>query len=219
MTATPATPVTATLASVLSAAAVGDVAEGVLIPLSAQGKLRITYNWLYSALNCDPGDNSDFVWLLTKTDQQHVTLSPRDGYRGMTLYASVRDDWSWYVQVQAPHSADWITAVGRNEIMTVEGRDLLTLSLRGWNDQYITVNQAISGHDGHSGFRLQSITGTDPDARVFFLGVTRLCQPGLGLPLRSALTPEAIRSALGPAAEGARPSGTALPDYLHGLLR
>jgi hypothetical protein len=204
--------VTATLADVLNAAAIGAVAEGVLIPLSAQGKLRVTYNWLYSALNCDRGDNSDFIWVLTKRDQQHVVLSPRDGYAGKTLYASVRDDWSWFVQVQAPHSADWITGVGQDEIMAVEGLDLLTLSLRGWNGQYVTVNSASSDHDGHSGCRLQSLTGGDKNARTFFLGVTRLCQPGLDLPLRSALTPQAIESILGPAADAAR------PEFLHALL-
>lgn len=204
---------TTTMADALNAAAIGDVAEGVLIPLSGQGKLRITYNWLYSALNCDPTDNSDFVWILTKRDQQQVVLSPRDRYVGSTLYASVRDDWDWFVQVQAPHSAYWITGADRDEIMTVEGQDLLTLSLRGWNDQYITVNGARSDHDRHWGFRLQSITGDYPKSRVFFLGVTRLCQPGLGLPLRSALTPQTIKSVLGPAADGAG------PEYLHGLLR
>lgn len=202
----------APLAAVLQDAAVGDVAEAVLIPLSQQGKLRVTYNWLYSALNCDPNDNSDFVWVLTKLDAQHVSLSPRDQYRGMRLYASVRDDWSWFVQVQAPHSADWIRAVGRNEIMAVEGSDLLTISLRGWNNQYITVNSARSDHDGHSGYRLQSIDGGDRNARTFFLGITTLLQPQLALPHRSELTPDRIETALGAAAE------PGLADYLHRTL-
>lgn len=204
---------TAALADVLRAAAAGNVAEGVLIPLSRQGKLRVTYDWLYSALNCDPADDSDFIWVLTKLDERHVLLSPRDQHAGKTLYSSVRDDWDWFTQVQAPYSADWITAAGRDEIMTVEGRDLLTLSLRGWNGQYITVNSTVSAHDGHSGYRLQSMTGGDVNARVFFLGVTRLYQPGLDLPLRSALTPKLIKSALGPAGDAE------LPEYLHGLLR
>jgi hypothetical protein len=204
--------VTSALVPALRAAATGPVAEGVLIPLSQQGKLRVTYDWLYSALNCDPSDESDFLWVLTKRDDQHVVLSPRDQHIGKTLYASVRDDWNWFVQVQAPHSADWITAVGRNEILAFEGGELLTLSLRGWNGQYVTVNQAPSDHDWHSGYRLQSITGGDPAARTFFLGVSRLLQPGLDLPLRSALTPQAIASLLGPTADAT------LPKYLHGLL-
>ena len=204
---------TASFADALRLAAVGDVAAAVLVPLSGQGKLRVTYNWLYSALNCDPLDVSDFVWLLSKVDEHHISLSPRDGYAGKHLYSSVRDDWDWYVQVQAPYSADWITAVGRNEILLVEGDDLLTISLRGWNSEYLTVNTAISAHDDHSGYRLRSVSGGDHKARTFFLGITELLQPGLDLPLRSELSVEQIGVALGPAAE------PGLIAYLHRSLR
>ncbi|HEY5820510.1 MAG TPA: hypothetical protein VIT20_00950 [Propionibacteriaceae bacterium] len=177
---------TMSLGQGLRAAAVGDVAAGVLVPLSKQGKLRVTYNWLYSALNCDPQDDSDFIWLLTKIDDTHISLSPRDPYAGMRLYASVRDDWDFYVQVQAPHSADWITAVGRNETLLVEGGDLMTLSLRGWNNQYLTVDPGLSGHDNHSGYRVRSAVGADHLAQTFFFGVTEILQPGLALPLGQA---------------------------------
>lgn len=37
------------VADLLQAAAVGDLVDGVLIPLSQQGKVRVTYEWLYSA--------------------------------------------------------------------------------------------------------------------------------------------------------------------------
>lgn len=200
---------TGVLAEALATAAVGDVAEAVLIPLSKQGKLRVTYNWLYSALNCDPNDGSDFVWRLTKLDADHLALSPRDPYRGMQLYASVRDDWSWYVQVQAPYSADWITAIGRNEIIAVQGSDLLTISLQGWNGQYLSVNTTITGHDDHAGFKLQSQNPVDANSRTFFLGVTALLQPNLGLPLRTELDPNTIQTLLGAAAE------PGLAEYLH----
>ncbi len=203
---------TAVLAEVLSAAAVGDVAEAVLIPLSKQGKLRVTYDWLYSALNCDPNDNSDFIWILTKVDANHVALSPKDPHNGHQLYASVRDDWSWFVQVQAPHSADWITAIGRNEIMLVEGADLLTISLKGWNNQYVTVNTDLSAHDWHAGFRLQSIDGGDKNARTFFLGVTQLLQPELALPVREELTLDQLQEMFGPGQAD-------LAEYVHQTLR
>lgn len=38
----------------------GPVFAGQLVPLNNVGPLRITYNWLYSALNCDPNDKSPF---------------------------------------------------------------------------------------------------------------------------------------------------------------
>ncbi len=204
---------TTSFAKAFRLAAVGDVAAAVLVPLSGQGQLRVTYNWLYSALNCDPLDDSDFVWLLSKVDEHHISLSPRDGYAGKRLFSSVRDDWDWYVQVQAPYSADWITAVGRNEILLVEGDDLLTISLLGWNSEYLTVDSGISAHDDHSGYRLRSVSGGDHKAETFFLGITELLQPGLDLPLRSELSVQQIGAALGPAAE------PGLVAYLHRSLR
>jgi hypothetical protein len=187
----------------LAAATTGPVLEAVMIPLTNQGKLRVTYNWLYSALNCDPGDSSDFYWVLSKLDDTHVSLSPRDPYAGRRLYASVRDDWDWYVQVQAPHSADWITAVGRDEILGISGADLLTISLTGFNGQYVAVNSQLSVHDWHNGFRLQSVGTSDYNARTFFLGVTKLIQPAVTVPLRHELTSSHIENAL--AAAGVAP--------------
>lgn len=186
----------ASVTEALAAASTGPVLEAVMIPLTNQGKLRVTYNWLYSALNCDPGDSSDFCWLLSKLDDTHVSLSPRDPYAGRRLYASIRDDWSWYAQVQAPFSADWITAVGRDEILGITGADLLTVSLTGFNGQYLAVNSQLSVHDGHSGFRLQSVGTGDYNARTFFLGVTKLIQSAVAVPLRHELTSTQIETAL-----------------------
>lgn len=186
----------ASVTEVLAAATAGPVLEAVMIPLTNQGKLRVTYNWLYSALNCDPNDGSDFVWVLNKLNDTQVSLSPRDPYAGRRLYASIRDDWSWYAQVQAPFSADWITAVGRDEILGITGADLLTISLTGFNGQYLAVNSQLSVHDGHSGFRLQSVGTDNYNARTFFLGVTRLIQPAVHVPLRHELTSTVIETAL-----------------------
>lgn len=187
----------ATLRNAFAAAATGPLIEAEMIPLNDKGKLRVTYNWLYSALNCDSGDDSRFVWVLNKINETCISLSPKEQYRGMTLYASVRDDWSWYVQVQAPHSADWIREVRRNETLTLESlSDLLIVSLKGWNSQYIAVDTDISRHDNHSGYRLRSIGTDDVKARSWFLGVTQTLQAGLRLPLRHELTQEDIRREL-----------------------
>jgi hypothetical protein len=186
----------ASFLSAVAAAATGPLLDAEMIPLNNKGKLRVTYNWLYSALNCDPRDDSRFVWVLSKVDETHISLSPKEQYRNMKLYASVRDDWSWYVQVQAPHSADWIRAVGRNEILTLESSGLLTASLKGWNSQYVAVDANISPHDNHSGYRLRSIGTDDVKARSWFLGVTQTLQAGLRLPLWHELTQKDIRREL-----------------------
>ncbi|MGI8666827.1 MAG: hypothetical protein ACR2N4_12465 [Jatrophihabitans sp.] len=205
----------ASVTELLTAATAGPVLEAVLIPLTKQGKLRVTYNWLYSALNCDPNDGSDFVWVLDKLDDVHVSLSPKDPYAGRRLYASIRDDWDWFAQVQAPHSADWITAVGRDEILTISGADLLTISLQGFNGQYVAVNSQLSVHDWHSGFRLQSVGTQDYNARTFFLGITQLIQPAVHVPLRHELTNTDIGNAL--ASAGITP-GTDTVSWLQSAL-
>lgn len=130
--------------------------QAELVSLSSNGKLRVTYNWLYSALNCDPNDNSTFLWDINSLGGSNVSLSPDGGYGGKTLYASVRDDNKWYVQTQAPFSADWITAVGRDETISMQTHDLGILSFSGFNGKYIALNGSPTHHGGHSGYLLQS---------------------------------------------------------------
>lgn len=184
--------------SAWAAADPGPVLQGQLYPLNNQGRLRIYYNWLYSALNCDPGNTSDFYWTINKLDDTHVSLSPRDGYNGMTLYASVRPDWSYQVEVQAPGSADWIQAVGGDEILGFETQDLMTVSFTGLNGQYIaldgqpTEHQDSNGND-HTGYLLHSAGTSDPRARLFFLGVNAVLQPRLQVALQGSLTADDIR--------------------------
>jgi hypothetical protein len=181
------------LRSYLLAATAGPLLEAEMIPLYDRGKLRVTYNWLYSALNCAPDDASRFVWVLNKLDETHVALSPKEPYRNMQLYASVRDDWSWYVQVQAAHSADWIRKVGRNETLTLEPLSgLFIVSFKGFNNQYIALDADISRHDDHSGYRVRSIGTGDVKARSWFLGVTQVLQKGPTLPLAHEVTQEDI---------------------------
>lgn len=200
------------MSTTLAQADLGPVFTAELIPLTNQGKLRVTYNWLYSALNCDPNDDATFNWVVSKIDDTHVSLSPSDHYRGMTLYASVRDDWSWYVQVQAPHSADWIRAVGRNEIIAIVHNDLMIVSFNGWNGQAIAVDSGISGHDNHSGYRLRSVGSSNPKASLWFLGISNTLQKGLDLRRKEELTEDHLLAAL--AAHGL----TASREEIAGIL-
>lgn len=181
--------------SVLSTADDGPLVQAELYPLiSTVGRLRVTYNWQYSALNCDPNDDSTFVWTISKLDATHVALSPRDGYAGMTVYASVRDDWSWFVQVQAPNSADWITAVGGDETIAMSGQGLNIVSLAGFNDEDIAVNADPTSDDDHTGYRLQSVGSADPHASMWFLGIVGTLQDGLPFRLKRDLTDADIGS-------------------------
>lgn len=143
--------------------------QAELVSLSSKGKLRVTYNWLYSALNCDPNDNSTFLWNINSLGGNKVSLSPQAGYAGMTLYASVRDDWYWQVEVQAPHSADWIRAVGGDEIIGMQTHDLGILGFTGFNGSYIAVDASTTSHNdsngnSHTGYLLHS-TSNDPTSK------------------------------------------------------
>ncbi|MEW6603098.1 MAG: hypothetical protein AB1351_00230 [Thermoproteota archaeon] len=153
--------------------------EAELSSIVGRGKLRITYNWLYSALNCDPNDNSSFTWVFIKRDDGKIVISPKNGYLGKTLYASVRDDWGWYVQVQAPNSADWITAVGRDEILEIAGTGILSIALKGFNGRFIAVNQTADNHGGHAGYRLRSVDNMLVDDCGFVASNVNVLQPGI----------------------------------------
>lgn len=193
-----------TLQALVATASTGPLLQTELIPLSNQGKLRVAYNWLYSSLNCNPGDSSTFNWTLNKLDNTHVSLSPSAGYNGMTIYASVRDDINWLLQVQAPYSADWITAVGGDETIEMDSMGELIVAFKGFNGQYIAINGQTSNHDGYSGYRLQSLGGSDPKTYMWFMAVSQILQPGLQIPLRGAVTAADIRQAY--AACGLTPS-------------
>lgn len=189
------------LSSALAAAAPGAVMTAQLYPVVGLGQIRVTYNWLYSSLNCDPNDNSAFVWVINKASNGVVTLSPQAKYRGMTLYASVRPDWDYFVQVQAPHSADWITGVGGDERLTMTDLGFLTINLRGLNNQYLAVNSNPTGHEDsnghyHTGYKLQSNASAAGPSTNFFLAVTQNLQAKVALPLASELSTADIRLAL-----------------------
>jgi hypothetical protein len=184
------------MAGLLDQAQAGPALAAELIPLDGRGKLRVTYNWLYSALNCDPNDNSSFVWNITKLDDTHVSLSPRDQYNGMTLYASVRPDWSFYVQVQAPFSADWIRAVGGDEVLGMSSQGMLVAGFTGLNGSALAVDPATSNHDGHDAYRVRSVGSADPQSRLWFLGVQQVLQPRLEMAYAAELNATEISAAL-----------------------
>jgi hypothetical protein len=188
------------LSSTLAAAAPGAVLTAQIFPVVGHGKLRVTYNWLYSALNCDPNDGSSFVWVINKAENGVVTLSPQSRYRGMTLYASVRPDWDYFAQVQAPNSADWITGVGGDERLTMTDLGFLTINLKGVNGQYLAVNSGPTGHadsngNYHTGYKVQSNAPTPSTSTDMFLAVVENLQAGAGLPLAKELTAEEIVAA------------------------
>lgn len=184
------------LTNALEAASPGPFLEAQLFPLDGHGNIRVTYNWLYSALNCDPNDTSTFTWVLNKTDGGTVTLSPGEQYDGMTLFASVRPDWDYHVQVQAPNSADWITSAGGDEHLTMTELGFLTINLQGLNNQYLAVNGSATGHDGHSGYRFQSNASTTGPSTNMFVAVNQVLQPGIDVTRASDLSPQDITAAL-----------------------
>jgi hypothetical protein len=154
--------------------------QAEIFSVTGLGKLRVTYNWLYSALNCDPNDNSTFIWNIYQTQNNTIAMSPKVNYANKALYASVRDDWDWYVQVQAPHSADWITAAQRDEFIGLQMLDLGLAKLTGWNNLLIGVldnedsgNIRTEGKNTgtHSGYRLQSVYNSPSKETMWFMKI------------------------------------------------
>lgn len=165
------------LGELLRVANQGPFLQAEIISLTGKGKLRVTCNWLYSSLNCDPNDLSSFVWQFNKVDDQHISLSPVNSCIGKTIYASVRDDINYYLQVQAPYSADWITAVGRDEIINLVMHDLSIAQFNGFNGLYLTPNDNADSHGNHTGYRVRSIGTTFTESAQWFIGIVGSLQP------------------------------------------
>lgn len=197
----------------LERAVVGPAFSAELVSLRTKTVLNVGYNWLYSALYCPQSGGDGFRWVVSKIDDGHVSLSPQASFQGMTLYASARDDNDWFMQVQAPYSADWITAVGRDETLAMVSHDLLLVSFNGFNGQAVTVNDGLSDHDGMCGYRLQSLNGGAPQSQLWALRNPQSLQAGIALP--SALSDEAISDSL--AANGL-PADSGAVDDLRQLI-
>jgi hypothetical protein len=177
---------------VVSVAGVGPVLIGEIFPLGV-GKVRVTDNWLYSALNCDPGDPSGFSWVFQKMPGGAVSLSPQAAYAGMTLFASVRPDNDCFVGVQAPGSADWITQAAGDEEMTMTDLGLLIVELQGVNGSYLGANGSPTSYNDssgnpHSGYRIQSNIATPDPSSKFFVAVQQNLQAAAQTTLYSSLS-------------------------------
>ena len=163
----------------LRTAATGPFMQAEIISLSGLGKLRVTCNWLYSSLNCDPNDNSPYLWQFNKVDDQHISLSPVASCVRLPIYASVRNDINYYVQVQAPYSADWITADGRDEIMSFTLHDLSIAEFNGFNGSYLALNNFQDNDSPHSGYRLRSVGSVFDQWSQWYISVAGALQPRL----------------------------------------
>ena len=166
-----------------------------------RGVLRANYNWLYSALNCDPNDNSAFLWDFVKLPNGQLALSPSQHYAGMTLYASLRPDWSNYVQLQAPRSADWIRATGGNEKFTALDTGILGFALKGFDGSYLAPAQAadsgsVSGGGSHSGYRLRGYMNQLVQDCVFQISNASVLQPNLDFMLGYQVTADDVRTVM-----------------------
>ncbi len=165
--------------SLLAASAPGPFMRAELISLTGSGRLRVTCNWLYSSLNCDPNDDHTFLWEFSKIDGEHISLSPVDSCIERPIYASVRDDLDDYVQVQAPFSADWITAVARDETLAFEVHDLAIGQFNGFNGNYLQLDAHIDSHGGHAGYRVRSVGTTFDAATQWYIRVHESLQAGI----------------------------------------
>jgi hypothetical protein len=189
-----------------ASAADGPVFECQLIPLVGRGRVRVHYNWLYSALNCDAGLNTDtdtdFIWTVHKLDGTAVALSPSQPHFGVTLFASVQPHSDYLVQLQMSGSGDWITGAGGDERLTMTELGFLTINLKGFNGQYIAVSELPSwgqvggGGDPLFGYCLESTSASPVPPTNLFVGITAALQPTLRLPLSIQLTEPDIRDAL-----------------------
>jgi hypothetical protein len=211
------------VAAAIAAADAGPVLTAELYPLSGAGKVRVTYNWLYSALNVDPGDSSPFAWVFQKNSDGSVALSPQDGCDGAFAWVSQKMPdgsvalspegglalWAWpypddsfrYVaQVQAPgvdgDSPMWSTAPFG---MTLTGLGLLIVELldSDGSGNYIGVDGSITSQDGHAGYLIPADAGTPGPSSKFFVAVQQNLQAGAQAPLFSSLSAAEVSAELG----------------------
>ena len=189
------------LARAFKAADTGTMFTTTLTPLVGVGNVQVHYEWLYSACNCHGDEGKNFTWNVNKLNDTQVSLSPTVGYQGMTLYASVRPDWDYYTQMQAPHSADWITAVGGDEEITLKTMDLNVGVFTGLNGKHLMVQPNLTTYNNafgqsKSGYKVQA-EGTAEDSRTkWFMGINALVQSKLDLPLVKDLTADDLEAML-----------------------
>lgn len=187
------------VAAAMAAADAGPVLTGEMFPLSGAGKIRVTYNWLYSALNVDPDDSSPFVWVLQKLPDGLVALSPQDQVSGLTVFAAVYpdDNMRFVAQTQWPEPdsgyPEWNTSPGE---MTLTGLDLLTIELTGSNGSYLGVDGPVTQHGSHAGHLVLSNVDTPGPSSKFFVAVQQNLQAKAQAPLFASCSAADISSEL-----------------------
>lgn len=190
------------VATAIAAADAGPALTAELFPLSGVGKVRVTYNWQFSALNVDPNDSSPFAWVFQKMPDGSVALSPQGGYEGLPVFAlTYQDDSSlgYAVQVQVPGVDGgppfWNTWPAG---MTMTGLDLLTVELLDSNvsGSYIGVDGSITSQGGHAGYLILADVATPDLSSKFFVAVQQNLQAEAQAPLFSSLSPAEVSAEL-----------------------
>ncbi|HKF82170.1 MAG TPA: hypothetical protein VKB23_04325 [Solirubrobacterales bacterium] len=168
------------LACLFSCAELGPFLRAELTPDDGKGKLRTTYDWLFSALNSSPGEDSPFLWDFIKQADGTLALSPSEPHEGMKLYTSVRPDYNDCAQLQAPGSEDWITAVGADEKLTTEAIGILGCAFRGLNGRYLALDEAANEVEGHTGYRVRAALPELTEDCTFRISNASVLQEDLG---------------------------------------
>lgn len=169
--------------------------RGELLSLAGRGKLRVTYNWVNSSLNCDPNDDSTFLWNFIKTPSGQLLLSPSEPYNGYRLYANVNGESELGLHLQDDKS-NWNTTVTRNGAFDVLGTGLFSIALRAYNDKYVELRYIPISDGQHTGFRLHAIGSNLSERAVFTVTNLTLIEPELQ-PLESyTVQEEDIRAVL-----------------------
>jgi uncharacterized protein YjbI with pentapeptide repeats len=141
--------------------------------LSCQNRVAdIWYNQDYTVYGLYPtagGQGADSNNLVTVHDQGggNVALQCGGGY---DAFASVRDDWGWQVQFQAPGSATWLKQVNVNETLQVivTGDGYFALYSPRFN-RYIQINSQPDGKAGNC--NPLAATGTEIGSAARFSAV------------------------------------------------
>lgn len=189
------------VAAAIAAADAGPALTAELFPLSGAGKVRVTYNWLFSALNVDPNDSSPFAWVFQKMPDGSVALSPQGGYEGLTVFAFTYpdDNMRFAAQVGVPGVDGgppfWNTSPAG---MTLTGLGLLTVELLDSNvsGSYLGADGPITSQDGHAGYLVLADVATPGPSSKFFVAVQQNLQAGVQAPLFSSLSPAEVSAEL-----------------------
>jgi hypothetical protein len=164
----------------------GPILEAELFPLSGQGRLRVTYHWMYSALNCDPRDESRFVWTLMGFSNGQVALTPRHAFEGRTLFASPGAPFRPLDHPAAPQRAAGDRRTGFADDLAA---GIQRPAHRG-GCRTVPPWQSCR-------HRLRSLGAASIQSRMWFLGIERVLQPGLQVTMREQVTDADIRRRLG----------------------